>query len=406
MGFTVYHIDVKTAFLYGEVKEEIYVDQPPRFVNSKFPNHVYKLDKALYGLHQAPRAWYATLTEHLLNQGYTRGTIDHTLFIKREKTDLIVIQIYVDDIIFGSSSETLCKDFERVMKKRFEMSSLGEMTMFIGLQVRQSSSGILLHQGKYVDDILEKSGFQDAKANPKLSHLVAVKRIFRYLKGRPRLGLWYPKNHEFDLYAFADSNYGGRDIDRKSTSAGCQLLGDRLISWQCKKQQTVWTSTAKAEYRENFPGGHPSWDFSHPGTLNYIVLMGSAALTTLKRIVIGRKSEIAALSLEIAALSRLSGKNRIFCDVLEEEEGDKGALEKVVLRRSLVLQFLGLYEFSSLLDIDDNDVYRRIGVSSRTEDGSGQARESHDDTDGSGQARESYDDTDGSGQARESHDVY
>ncbi|KAL4568024.1 hypothetical protein LXL04_023624 [Taraxacum kok-saghyz] len=295
-------MDVKTAFLYGEVKEEIYVDQPPGFVDSKLPNHVYKLDKALYGLHQAPRAWYATLTDHLLKHGYKRGKIDQTLFIKRVKKELIMVQIYVDDIIFGSTSEELCKDFETVMKKRFEMSSLGEMTMFLGLQVRQDSSGILLHQGKYVADMLEKFGFQDSKeastpmaerpllnsdpdgesvdqtlyrsmigslmyltasrpdvlfavcqcaryqANPKTSHIIAVKRIFRYLKGRPKLGLWYPKNPEFNLYAFTDSNYGGCEFDRKSTSAGCQFLGDRLISWQCKKQQTVSTSTAEAEY--------------------------------------------------------------------------------------------------------------------------------------------------------------
>ena len=289
MGFTVYQMDVKTAFLYGEIKEEIYVDQPPGFVDSKFPNHVYKLDKALYGLHQAPRAWYATLTDHLLKHGYTRGKIDQTLFIKRVEKDLILAQIYVDDIIFGSTSETLCKDFETVMKQRFEMSSLGEMTMFLGLQIRQDSSGILLHQGKYVTDMLEKFGYQDSKeaatpmaerpllhsdpdgepvdqthyrsmigslmyltasrpdilfavcqcaryqANPKNSHLFAVKRIFRYLKGRPNLGIWYPKNPEFNLYSFTDSNYGGCEFHRKSTSAGCQFLGDRLISWQCKK---------------------------------------------------------------------------------------------------------------------------------------------------------------------------
>ncbi|KAI3767881.1 hypothetical protein L2E82_18310 [Cichorium intybus] len=148
MNFTVFQMDVKTASLYGEVKEDIYVDQPPGFINSKFLNHVYKLDKALYGLHQAPRPWYVTLTDHLLQHGYTRGTIDQTLFIKHQNSDQIVVQIYVDDIIFGSTSEAMCKDFEQVMKKRFEISLLGEMTMFLGLQVKQSSMGILLHRGK------------------------------------------------------------------------------------------------------------------------------------------------------------------------------------------------------------------------------------------------------------------
>ncbi|XP_052619765.1 uncharacterized mitochondrial protein AtMg00810-like [Lactuca sativa] len=279
-------MDVKTALLYGKVKEEIYVDQLPGFINSKLPNHVYKLDKALYGLHQAPRAWYATLTQHLLNHGYSRGSIDQTLFIKHVGPDQILIQIYVDDIIFGSTSQQLCKEFEAVMKKRFEMSSLGEMTTFLGLQVQQSSTGILIHQAKYVDDVLEKFGFRDVKpaltpmaerplltldlegesidqthyrsmigslmyltasrpdvmfavcqcaryqANPKLSPLIDVKRIFRYLKGCPKL----------------DSNYGGCDLDRKLTSGGCQFIGDRLVSWQCKKQHIVSTSIAIGEY--------------------------------------------------------------------------------------------------------------------------------------------------------------
>ena len=126
-------MDVKTSFLYSVVKEEIYIDQPPGFVNSKFPNHVYKLDKDLYGLHQAPRAWYATLTKHLLEHGYSWGTIDQTLFIKHVSVDQILVHIYVDDSIFGSTSPQLCKEVEIVMKKRFEMSSLGEMTMFLGL---------------------------------------------------------------------------------------------------------------------------------------------------------------------------------------------------------------------------------------------------------------------------------
>ena len=95
--------------MYGVVKKEIYVDQPPGFVDPKYPNHAYKLDRALYGLHQAPRAWYATLAEHVVEHGYTRGTIDQLLFIKKVDVDLIIVQIYVDDIIFGSTSTELCK---------------------------------------------------------------------------------------------------------------------------------------------------------------------------------------------------------------------------------------------------------------------------------------------------------
>ncbi|KAD4586040.1 hypothetical protein E3N88_23641 [Mikania micrantha] len=268
MNFTVYQMDVKTAFLYGKVKEEIYVCQPPGFEDSQYPDHVYNLDKALYGLHQAPRAWYATLTDHLLANGYTRGAIDQTLFVRNDKDDLILVQIYVYDIIFGSTSSTLCKEFEEIMKKKFEMSAMGEMTFFLDLQVKQDSKGVLIHQGKYVTDILTMSKMMESKpastpmaarpvlnsdldgedANPKASHLIDVKRIFWYLVGKPRFGLLYPKNSEFHLFAYSDSDFGGCNLDKKSTTGGCQYLGDRLVLWQCKKQTTVSTSTAEAEY--------------------------------------------------------------------------------------------------------------------------------------------------------------
>ncbi|KAI3776359.1 hypothetical protein L1987_46137 [Smallanthus sonchifolius] len=153
-GITVYQMDV--AFLYGTLQEEIYVCQYPRFEDSANPEHVYKLDKALYGLHQAPHDWYATLIDHILANCYTRGAIDQTLFWKRERDELILVQIYVDDIIFGSTSDSFCKEFENVMKQKFEMSSMGEMTFFLGLQVKQDASGILIHQGKHVNDILAK----------------------------------------------------------------------------------------------------------------------------------------------------------------------------------------------------------------------------------------------------------
>ncbi|KAD4180055.1 hypothetical protein E3N88_28646 [Mikania micrantha] len=159
MNFTMYQMDVKTAFLYGKAKEEIYVCQPLGFDDSQHPEHVYKLDKALYGLHQAPRAWYATLTNHLLAHEYTCGAIDQTLFVRKDKDDLILVQIYVDDIIFGSTSSMLCREFEALMKKKFEMSAMGEMTFFLGLQVKQDPKGVLIHQGKYVTDILTNSRY-------------------------------------------------------------------------------------------------------------------------------------------------------------------------------------------------------------------------------------------------------
>ncbi|KAI3802038.1 hypothetical protein L1987_30161 [Smallanthus sonchifolius] len=297
MDFTVHQMDVKSAFFYGKVQEEVYVKQPPGFIDPNFPDRVYKLDKALYGLQQAPRAWYETLSKHLLENGFTRGAIDQTLFKRKEEKDTIMVQIYVDDIIFGSTNPRLYKEFEIVMRSKFEMSSMGEMKFFLGLQVDQSESGILIHQEKYVKEILTKFKMADShpvktpvevrhcltpdmdgesvdphlyrsmyltasrpdiifavclcarfQANPKLSHLSAVKRILRYLKYKPKLGLWYPKTDLFDLVAYSDSDYGGCNLDRKSTSGGCQFLGNRLVSWQCKKQSTVSQSTAEAEY--------------------------------------------------------------------------------------------------------------------------------------------------------------
>ncbi|KAJ9535417.1 LOW QUALITY PROTEIN: hypothetical protein OSB04_un001468 [Centaurea solstitialis] len=301
-GFKVYQMDVKSAFLYGTIDEEVYVSQPPGFEDPKYPDKVYKLRKALYGLHQAPRAWYDTMSSYLLENKFERGVIDKTLFIKRTKTDMLLVQIYVDDIIFGSTKDDMCKEFEELMHKKFKMSSMGELTFFLGLQVKQKPEGIFINQSKYVASMLQKFGMHDAKpastpmethkhltadvegeevdvhhyrsmigslmyltasrpdimfavcvcarfqVRPKESHLHAVKRIFKYLKGQPRLGLWYPNDPSFDLVAYTDSDYGGANLDRKSTSGGCQFLGGRLVSWQCKKQTTVSQSTTEAEY--------------------------------------------------------------------------------------------------------------------------------------------------------------
>nr|GEU44357.1 putative ribonuclease H-like domain-containing protein [Tanacetum cinerariifolium] len=164
MGFMVYQMDVKSAFLYGTIEEEVNVCQPLGFEDPDYPDKVYKVIKALYGLHQAPRAWYETLANYLLDNGFQRGKIDQTLFIKRQKGNILLVQIYIDDIIFGSTNKDLCKAFEKLMKDKFQMSSMAELTFYLGLQVKQKKDGIFISQDKYVAEILRKFGLTDGKS--------------------------------------------------------------------------------------------------------------------------------------------------------------------------------------------------------------------------------------------------
>ncbi|GJZ41327.1 putative ribonuclease H-like domain-containing protein [Tanacetum coccineum] len=150
-------VDTRLLFpSYGTIEEEVYVHQPLGFVDFANPNKVYKVVKALYGLHQAPRAWYETLSSFLLQNGFRRGTIDKTLFIKKNKSDILLVQVYVDDIIFSSIKKSICTEFEEVMHTRFQMSSMGELTFFLGLQVKQQPDGIFISQDKYVADMLKR----------------------------------------------------------------------------------------------------------------------------------------------------------------------------------------------------------------------------------------------------------
>ncbi|GJX11713.1 putative ribonuclease H-like domain-containing protein [Tanacetum coccineum] len=163
MRFIVYQMDVKSAFLYGTIKEEVYVCQPLGFEDPQFPDKVYKIEKALYGLHQAPRSWYETLSTYLLENRFRRGTIDKTLFIKKDRGDILLVQVYVDDIIFGFTKKSFCVEFEQMMHKRFQISSMGELTFFLGLQIQQKEDGIFISQDKYVADILKKFDFTTVK---------------------------------------------------------------------------------------------------------------------------------------------------------------------------------------------------------------------------------------------------
>ena len=238
-------MDVKSSFLNGNLEEEVYIEQTEGFKFINKEDYVCKLKKALYGL-QAPRAWYEILDAYLVLQNFKRGSADSNLYCKVIGENMIIIEVYVDDIIFGSDDERMSKEFAKLIQHEFEMSMLGEINFFLGLQIIQSTDGIFIHQTKYVNDMLRRFQFEDCKpvstpmtvgcklskedvskdadqrtyrsmigsllyvtasrpdvkqavgmvarfqSEPNESHVLAIKRIFRYLKGTIDLGLWYP----------------------------------------------------------------------------------------------------------------------------------------------------------------------------------------------------------------------
>jgi len=238
----------------------------------------------------------------MLSQCYNRGTSDRTFFIKKKREDIILVQVYVDDIIFGSTNEEMCEAFVEAMKREFEMSILGEMNYFLGLQVKQLKDGIFINQAKYCKELLRKFEMDKCKAistpistccqldqdhagksvdqskyrgligsllyltairldimfvvclcaryqsDPKESHYNAAKRILKYLQGTKDVGLWYSNNVSLNLTSFTDLDFVGCKIDRKITSGTCHMLGSSLISWHCKKQARVALFTAEVEY--------------------------------------------------------------------------------------------------------------------------------------------------------------
>ncbi|GJR96092.1 retrovirus-related pol polyprotein from transposon TNT 1-94 [Tanacetum coccineum] len=255
-SFPIYQMDVKTAFLNGPLKEEVYVAQPDGFVDPDHPDKVYRLRKALYGLKQALRAWYDELSKFLISKGFTKGIIDPALFTIKYGEDILLAQIYVDDNIFGSTNPKFSKRFEKLMHDRFEMSLMGEMKFFLGLQIHQSPHGIFINQAKYTLEILKKHGMEKGQS---IGTPMATKpKLDAELSGEPvdqtdyhstiNMGLWYPKGSGFELTAFSDADHAGCVDTRKSTSGGIQFLGDKLVSWMSKKQDCTAMSSAEAEY--------------------------------------------------------------------------------------------------------------------------------------------------------------
>nr|GEV19400.1 ribonuclease H-like domain-containing protein [Tanacetum cinerariifolium] len=219
-------INIKSAFLYGTIEEKVYMCQPLGFEDSHFLNKVYKVEKALYGLHQAPRAWYETLSTYLLENGFRKGIIDKILFIKKDKVKIASTLI--------ETNNALIKDAE---------------AEDVNVHLYRSMIRSLMYLTAFRPNIMFAiCACARLQVTPKTSHLHDVKRIFRYLKGQPKLGLWYPRDSPFDLEAFFDTDYAGASLDKKSTTGSCQFLGRRLISWQCKKQNIVTNSTIEAEY--------------------------------------------------------------------------------------------------------------------------------------------------------------
>ncbi|GKB27184.1 retrovirus-related pol polyprotein from transposon TNT 1-94 [Tanacetum coccineum] len=246
-NMTVYQMDVKTAFLNGELKEEVYVHQPEGFVDPERPHHVYRLKKALYGLKQAPRAWYDTLSKFLLAQGFSKGVVDPTLFIRKTGKHTLHAYKYAKEIL-----------------KRFDIHNCDpvDTPMVERTKLDEDLSGIPVDQTRYrgmigclmyltasrPDLVFAVCMCARYQSRPTKKHLEAVKRVFRYLQGTINMGLWYPKDTAMALTAYADADHAGCQDTRRSTSGSAQFLSDKLVSWSSKKQTSMSISSIEAEY--------------------------------------------------------------------------------------------------------------------------------------------------------------
>ena len=302
LDWPLHQLDIKNAFLNGDLEEEVYMDCPPGF-EKKFGSQVCKLKKSLYGLKQSPRAWFEKFTQSVKKQEYTQGQADHTLFTKSGQNEMItVLIVYVDDIILTGNDEIEMERLKRNLAADFEIKDLCPLKYFLGMEVARSNKGIVVSQRKYVLDLLQETGMSGCKptdtpmdqsaklwekgdtpvdtgryqrlvgiliylahTRPDIAfsvsvvsqfmhasykeHLEAVHRILRYLKATPGKGLFFKKTNDKDVAIFTDADWAGSIIDRKSTSGYCTYVWGNLVTWRSKKQGVVARSSAEAEYR-------------------------------------------------------------------------------------------------------------------------------------------------------------
>ncbi|KAH9745480.1 hypothetical protein KPL70_004087 [Citrus sinensis] len=298
----IFQMDVKSAFLNGFLEEEVYIEQPLGYVVKGHEDKVLRLKKALYGLKQAPRAWNSRIDKYFQEKGFTKCPYEHALYVKEKYGDILIVCLYLDDLIFTGSNPSLFEEFKRVMIKEFEMTDIGLMAYYLGIEVKQKEEGIFISQESYAEEILKKFKMNDCKPistpvecgvklskhdegedidptffkslvgslryltctrpdilyavglvsrymeNSKTTHFKAAKRILRYIKGTTNFGLLYSFSNDYKLVGYSDSDWGGDVDDRKSTTGFVFFMGDTAFTWMSKKQPIVTLSTCEAEY--------------------------------------------------------------------------------------------------------------------------------------------------------------
>ncbi len=287
-GWSLFQMDVKNAFLHGDLQEEVYMEIPPGFSNCETEGKVCKLMKSLYGLKQSPRAWFGRFSKEVCSLGYQQSNADHTLFFKHRCNKTTILAVYVDDIVITGNDDEEIKYLKRTLAKIFEVKDLGHLHYFLGIEVAYGPQGIYLSQRKYILDLLAETGMLDCKPaatpieqnhrivadsgdpidkskyqrlvgrliylshtrpdiayavsvvsrfmhDPRSSHMDVVIRILRYLKSCPGKGIIFSNNGHLRIEGYTDADWGGCLDDRRSTSGYCVLLGGNLVSWRSKK---------------------------------------------------------------------------------------------------------------------------------------------------------------------------